>query len=157
MMHNPPIAVSSYTSIRDFYPEPIPNAAELDPRGRWPWLQRKFLALVAWAGGKQPLRTLERPLTYAELSLDDLFKSVCESQWNIRLIWNREAKYVVVGREMLDRLRIEPDFARFSVPPSYRHLLGVDGQQCPLRFCGLIIVLCPWVSGLFLLPNLEKE
>lgn len=89
----------------------------------------------------------------AELDTSRLMEMVSRNARNIRMLYNQEAKYIVVGYDkFLELVRVKSELMYFSTDFT-AHLNGIDG----VRVMGLKLVVVPWVDGIFVLPDLEKQ
>lgn len=128
-----------------------PDRFEFNPRGRFPWLQRWLFKLLAKLGAN----SLEKSVTYKTVEIDTtrILEALFENQRNVMELYNKRARYVVIGRK---------DFTRFCSDPEYRDPLyfnfsapiGINNQRTIL---GLEVVVVPWIDGFFVLPDLNEE
>lgn len=136
---------------------PIDGAIEYDPRGRWPWLQRRLLATLGWLGARPPTRAVDR-WQEAAINLDDLARAVAESREDLMRVYRKEAEYLVVGRDrMADLMRaVDPATGMhvLAFPTDYTAPVVVAGRRCDGVFQGMKVVFVPWIEGMFLLPEL---
>lgn len=130
--------------------------------GRWLWLQRLLIRLWKKLGGR--VRQDFVQYKYITVSLDDLVKAAMSNQANVMRIYNRESKYLIVGRTQFaliaqnySRFDSLDSYLRFSIPFEYNARVGVDSCPQPKMFAGLEVVVVPWIDGLFVLPDLEGK
>lgn len=67
----------------------------------------------------------------------------------MRMLYNEEAKFILIGHEMAHDLKMECEhMLSFSMPQP----IIFDGVQ---KVVGLNVVVCPWLSGVALVPELK--
>jgi len=118
------------------------------------WLQRVML----WLCVKLRL-TFLRPIEITRqerISIDSysLLDLISQSQRDMDLVWNRTARYVIVGAETAENLWGEVAGQSFySFDADFR----VDRNHS-FQYRGMKVVIVPWIRvGIFLLPDLEKQ
>jgi hypothetical protein len=128
---------------------------EYDPKGKWPliqracfWVLRKLKAFARF-GATEIRRT--------ELDLDKLVEAVMRNRADVMLLYNKQAKYLVVGMDRWYELTGAGDrnYLTFEVPHSFHARIGYDNKPLPQLFAGLKVIVVPWIDGMFVLPELE--
>ena len=96
-----------------------------------------------------------------EIPLDDLFNAVIENRIMMEMLYNKEAKYLVLGRDHYKKfmkcLFTKENMIRFQTPFDYKaRVLSSNGVRQEDFFQGLNIVFVPYLDGMFCLPDLGR-
>jgi hypothetical protein len=115
----------------------------------WPvWLVRRLLPLLAWVAARCGY-TLEQPqhttVTYGTLETADLWLRVAQHRDVVERLSGRTAQYLVLGRDMYQDLITETLKDTF---------FSIHMQES--QYQGLTLLLCPWVEGLCVLPEVIR-
>jgi hypothetical protein len=129
-----------------------PNRYEFNAKGRWPWLQR----WAFWLLDKLSARACDESITYSTVHVDgnDIIQAVMRNRADIERLYNKRAKYLVIGAEDLARLLNEPSIRQMM---RFRFPVQIGGFDGRCGILGLEVVVVPWLSGFFVMPDLEKE
>ena len=137
-----------YTTHR----EPL-NLTECDIDTAKPktWLRRFAIWLIEWVMLWLGLRAYRTYVTYTHHKLDLVGLDGIRHQ--IMMIDGRgyQPKYVVVGIEDWRKLAIE---ARDKMPPD---MMTTIANSYTLEVFGVPVVLVPWLSGTFVMPEPEQR
>lgn len=130
---------------------PIDGVFSYNKKGRFPWLQCICFAVLSRLNC---LYGFERAMTKIEqFTTESLVDIILESDAVMQEIYHRRAKYVIVGREQMERLIPETDFMQhfmFEFPHQY-----MTRKTYPTNaFSGIRVVFVPWMDGLLVLPEL---
>lgn len=103
-----------------------------------------------------------------QLNLNDLFANVAISASDMQRIYEKEAKYLIVGNKQFQKL-IEQNrqgynffgdsvdlntMIQFRVPANYKANVALGKRLLPAFYSHLTIIVVPWINGMFLLPEL---
>lgn len=126
-----------------------PNKYEFNSCGRLPWLQKLLFKLLSKLGAN----SLDRSVAYktTEIDTSSILTALMESQRDVTMLYNKRARYVIMGPR---------DFARFSNEPEIRdmlrfHFTSQIGYNNTRAILGMEVVIVPWIDGFFVLPDLE--
>lgn len=146
-----PIKLCSRRSIRDTIWLPISSAElRLSSIG---WLRRLAWYLCTKLGLQFDRPIVDEHYETFEINVQSLQDLISHNQRDMNLIWNRRAKYIVVGHKTLQQLWGELASESFSSFDARLHL-GFNGHS---EFRGMRIVTVPWLlEGVLLLPDLEE-
>lgn len=109
------------------------------------WLIGKFEHRFAHRIRKESYRTVA-------IDSDSIIEAVRLNSNDIRRIWDLEAKFLLVGRDMAHQLFGEIESRHnFAFPIEGR--FGFNGQT---KFLGLTVVVIPWMDGFCLAPSLKE-
>jgi len=145
------IALCTQNTIRSILYSRV-AAKELRLSKRW-WWHRALWWLCVRLG-----LTFDRPVeheTITRIRIDEptLGQLIGRNQRDLKLIWNRQARYVIIAGKTADDLFGEVASRDFY---SFNWNMKMHSGQC-IEYRGLKIVIVPWIErGLFLLPELEN-
>lgn len=128
-----------------------PDRFEFNPRGRLLWLQRLIFQVLRWLRAN----SLQTSVSYETVEIDtsNILNALMENQRDVEMLYNRRARYVVMGPRDLARLCDQPEI-RELMRFNFTSLIGINSRRTVL---GLEVVVVPWVEGFFVLPDLEQE
>lgn len=87
------------------------------------------------------------------INLDNIVQEIFEQGDLIQEIYNRQPRYLVMGRKHIQSLRLS-DYFKFSFPTDYiAPLTGASGISG--MFAGMQIICVPWMDGMIVLPDLN--
>lgn len=118
------------------------------------WLLRTIQSAAWWICVRLGT-AFHRPFTRSEYRTvrvegASLLEKVRLNQHDLRMLWDQDGKYLIVGRKAAyDLLHECDDFMHFQVDVK----LGLNRKT---RVLGLEVVVVPWIEGLFVLPDLTK-
>jgi len=115
----------------------------------WPvWLVRRLLPLLAWVAARCGY-TLDQPMhttvTYQTLETADLWQRVAQHREVVERLSGQAGRYLVLGRDMYQDLMTE----------TLKDTFFSIHMQTP-QYQGLTVLLCPWVEGLVVLPEVLR-
>jgi hypothetical protein len=147
------VATFHVASQREYVPRP--DAFQFNAKAGWVRLQR----LCFWFLAKIGAYDMQAVVSYkrVDLNLDDVVRATLEHEQNIYTLTHRKGKYLVVGNKQWMELakQAADQFVMFPFPPNYR--ANIHPREHQNMFAGMKIVVVPWIDGLFVLPDLEKD
>lgn len=98
--------------------------------------------------------------TRTQVDLDDLFQDVMDNTWMMNMIYNKEAKYIIVGKDYYVKyvhpvLMHDQGYMQFQVPPTYEAKVKRNGVRMKGIYMGLNVIMVPWIDGMFCLPEID--
>lgn len=121
----------------------------VNPQGRGVWFQRTCCRLLKWLGATAVHESVEA-VTYTRLHVDDLRAVLYAQRETIFLATEREARYLLVGRDIMARL-LHEDWI------GYHNLGTIDFSHVGIAPLGLQVVLVPWMDGCVAVPELKER
>ena len=128
-----------------------PDRYEFNPRGRLPWLQRLLF--------KGTCETPSQRAQYNHQLRNRRDRHLANpqrpdgNQRDVANLYNKRARYVVMGTRDLARLMETPEI-REALYFTFSSPIGINGKRTIL---GLEVVALPWIEGFFVLPDLQDE
>lgn len=127
-------------------------------------LNKRVQRFAVWLGNKLGIfeRDYEKTVSYdvAQLDMRRVIDEVAKHKANIEQITSRRAKYLIVGRDQMDKLRLEDMTLRhLGKYPAYMGEQYADrnGTVHNRRFYyDLEVLFVPYIDGCFVLPDLES-
>jgi len=115
-----------------------------NPRVKQPF----YIRFLVWLAKKAKLQH-EMSVRYETFNLDLISDLIFENIHASIAVFNREAGYIVIGRDKFDYLQVElDDLLMFPIDFEFH------SKQSPrMSFYGLTIVLVPWFDGIVVLPK----
>lgn len=156
----------------DFY-API-DQYRFKPHGRLRWLQRW---LFNWLRGQGCLPNALDHTSYTKevtINLDKLVDALMDNVENVYRLYERRAKYVIVGADkMRELLNVEPYYLEMRFPGQYEAPIrsgkvrvrnpytGVFDREETVEsrpgiercFAGMPVIFVPWIKGIFTMPD----
>jgi hypothetical protein len=134
------------------------DAIKRNPNGRLPWLQDLCFRLLKRLGCQHPATAIRR-VTTVEIRFDRIAEAVAACEESLRMVQNRQARYILVGRDKfgeLMRASTAPEYMSLTFPADDGPLYAHGSGPAVRIFAGLIVVFCPWISGMCVLPELPR-
>jgi len=95
----------------------------------------------------------ERTHIRFELKKDVIDRAIMDSMYEMEKIYGCRPKYVIIGRN--ESIKLE---SRMNMMGPVRYCPKYDNDSVvSYELNGLKIIVCPWVEGFFLLPDIEKS
>lgn len=88
-----------------------------------------------------------------EIDTEKVLDAVRLSEREMYQVYSREARYLVIGRDLASRLFGEMNARQYFTTP-LSGCMGFDGQTTVF---GLTLVVMPWIKGFCLLPELKEQ
>lgn len=122
--------------------------AEIIPRTR---LGRLALRILSWRGFRIKGSFLDEPKhDYVTVNMDELLRSICLSQMQIRMIWHEEVSTILVGRDVIDQFDHEL-CDKFNSFFSYTIEMPLSNGR-EYKYRGMKVQFIPWMNGMVLIP-----
>ena len=144
------IAIMPRMSVR-YYEPPTPAYWDLSKlKARWYW--RGLHWLLKKLGGTyrdyfpESVRVEERLIDHSNIQ-----RMIADSQHAMRLLWDKKATTLLVGRDEMTKLMRDA----CDDPLSFRAEIPL-GRGADFRYMGLRVVCVPWLEGWAILPDLDK-
>lgn len=146
--------------IIPYFGDELESKFEYNPKGKFKILQKICFGLLKKLGCQIKDTKIIHERT--EINLDSLFDAVTENRVMMRIIYNRETKYLIVGKDIYEKFITDVfnsinDIIAFHVPNEYSAKVQIDGVRHVGIFRGLKVILVPYLDGIFCLPDLELE
>ena len=145
-------------NITAYFGNELESRFEYNPKGKIKFLQK----ICFWVLKKLDCQIKDTEIKYirTEINLDDLFDAVVENRVMMRMIYNREAEYLIVGKDFYEKFMKDVsnsvnNLISFYVPYEYRAKVQSNGVRQEGIFRGLKVVFVPYLDGIFCLPNLK--
>jgi hypothetical protein len=125
---------------------PRPDRFEYAPKRGWAWLQRIAIAFLRWRG----CTSHDETTTYTRRVIDpsDVLNKICAQHESLLRHFNREGERVLIGAETFAELMGgERMRSMFTFAATYR-----DGPQ----IMGMPITVVPWMTGVLVMPRIER-
>ena len=145
--------------ITAYFGNELESRFEYNPNGRIKFLQK----ICFWVLKKLDCQIKDTEIKYTrtEINLDSLFDAVIENRVMMRMIYNREAEYLVIGKDYYEKFikelsKSKMEFYSFNVPYDYKARVLTNGVRQEGIFRGLKVLFVPYLDGIFCLPNLKE-
>lgn len=113
------------------------------------WLRRKLWKFVGY--GYYWIAETRTEYGQVQFEKGSIINAVVKSQYDIRRVFNGEAKYLIVGGDHYGLLMRERIGTSFSIYDECRIGWGDE-----VRLCGMTVVYVPWVEGVAILPEINQ-
>lgn len=144
--------------VNQYFGNELESKFEYNQKGKIKFLQK----ICFWVLKKLDCQIKDTEIKYTrtEINLDSLFDAVVENRVMMRMIYNREAEYLIVGKDLYEKFMKDVsnsmnDLISFQVPYEYKLKVQSNGVRQESIFRGLKVVLVPYLDGIFCLPNLK--
>lgn len=141
------------TRVEEWRPISTSDLLQVPSKNRWRrWLQQAAWSLCKWLGCKFDRMFTHETFETSELNFDNLIELIHLTRHEMHLIWNENARTILIGHAEMHKLHCEIDdkMVRFGMP-----LMLQDGGK--MRVFDMDVVLVPWMSGILLVPDLSFE
>jgi hypothetical protein len=100
--------------------------------------------------------SFDRQVTYKHtvVDTDDILAALVKNQREVMMLYNKRAKYVVMGPRQLSKLAIQSPELMQMTRFRFNTQIGLNRQILPM---GLEVVIVPWIDGFFVMPELNDE
>lgn len=146
--------------VNQYFGNELESKFEYNVKGKYPFIQK----ICFWILKKLECQIKDTEIKYTRtaINLDSLFDAVLENKVMMRMIYNREAKYLIVGNDYYEKFmkeiaKSENDFIYFNVPYEYKSKVFYNGVREEGIFRGLKVIFVPYLEGIFCLPDLNQH
>lgn len=88
-----------------------------------------------------------------EIDIEEVINAIVAQKEIVGLIVQRRPKYLLIGREQIQKLKLRMDYGAFTIPAQ----IGNTSTAINKTFAGLEIRLIPWMSGIIVVPDLQER
>jgi len=144
-MSNKPIVVNLYNTD---------TSTSLTPPKRdcYPWLRKLFMKAIDFLSDfDNRNETEEECIKRVVLFSRDLTELCFDHYWRVYNLTNREPRILFIGRDQWEKLSgsFYDQPVSFMFEPDFRTRAGG-------KVLGMRVIIVPWISGLFCLPDLDS-
>lgn len=142
--------------------ENVPAYVDVTVRTLRPDLPKWSQRLFVWLGDKLGVfkKDFERSVSYEEHQLDFnlIVQDVAKHECNLEMIASQRGKYLIVGRNQMDKFRLH-DFAARNLgthltPPFGMQYMERGERKTRIFHHELEVIFVPYIDGAFILPDI---